>query len=214
MVIRMTDISDEAEVLEVNKISNQEYFLSVPIKDIAKKINEYVSDKLPNTRAKPFLLNPSVIGASADFSSILINQPEHVRIVTYKDKAYKIHFPNALYIMYQNSSVVNGIKAFAYKHFDGMETKLYRYPMPNMLSDNMICIGSAPRKISDCDYVKALENIIFTQYTHDTVNNIRSFKSTVDYFTYLSANVFPYHLLIADNKTLKDIANGQRTNII
>lgn len=208
MIIRISDINEEAEILEVNKISNQEYFLSAPLKEVVKKINDYTTNPYANNHAKPYLLHSSIIGASDDFGSILINQPEHIRIVTYKDKAYKIHFPNALYIMYQNAGTVDSIKAFAYKQFDGTNTKLYRYPMPNMLGNNMICIGSAPRKISDCDYIKALENIIFTQYTHNTVNDIKSFKNTVDYFAYLSANEFPYHLLITDNKTLKDIVNG------
>lgn len=204
MIIRLSEANEDAEILEVNKVTDQEYFASISLRMLLKKINEYLQRPYKQDRVKPTLLDKSIIAASSDFESIMINQPEHVRIVVYQEKAYKIHFPNALYIMYKNANTVNGIKAFAYKQFEGLETQLYRYPMPNMLGGNMICIGSAPCKIKDNDYVAALENIIFTQYTHSTVNNMKSFKNTVDYFRYLEKNAFPYNLLISDNKVLKD----------
>lgn len=204
MIIRLSEAHEDAEILEVNKVTDQEYFASVSVRMLAKKINDYLQGPYRQDRVKPTLLDNSIIAASSDFGSIMINQPEHVRIVVYQEKAYKIHFPNALYIMYKTSNTVNGIKAFSYKKFEDLETQLYRYPMPNMLGGNMICIGSAPCKIKDNDYVAALENIIFTQYTHSTVNNIKSFKNTVGYFEYLVKNEFPYDLLISDNKMLKD----------
>lgn len=203
MIIRLSETEEDAEILEVNKVTNQEYFASISLNMLVKKLNDYLKGSYVQNRAKPLLLDQSIIAVSNDFSSIMINQPEHVRIVVYKEKAYKIHFPNAIYIMYQNASAIEGIKAFAYKNFDGLKTELYRYPMPNMLGCDMICIGSAPRKIKNNDYLAALENIIFTQYTHSHVNDIKSFKNTIDYFEYLEKNEFPYDLLISKNETLK-----------
>lgn len=204
MIIRLSETEEDAEILEVNKVTNQEFFASISLSMLVKKLNDYLKDPYVQNRAKPLLLDQSIIAVSNDFGSIMINQPEHMRIVVYKEKAYKIHFPNAIYIMYQNAGTIDGIKAFAYKTFEGLQTKLYSYPMPNMLGGNMICIGSAPRKIKDSNYVDALENIIFTQYTHSHVNDIKSFKNTVDYFEYLEKNEFPYDLLINGNKVLKD----------
>lgn len=204
MIIRLTDVSEDAEILQMNKLTNQEYFASVSMQKVAEKIVEFTSSPYADNKPMPTFLDKSIIAVSENLSSIMINQPEHIRIVTYKQKAYKINFPNAIYIMYQHANKVTGIAAFTYKQYKGIDTELYRYPMPNMLGGNMICIGTAPKDIKNLDFTQALEAIIHTQYTHNEVNDIKSFSSTHEYFDYLTKNEFPYHLLIELNKKLKN----------
>ena len=122
---------------------------------------------------------------------IVTKQEEHRRIVTYKGKAYEINFPNSIYIICHNRSKIDVIEAYCYIEYNGLNTELYKYAMPNMLGANRICMGSAPRDIDPQNYKSALENVIYTQYTHDWVDDIKSFRNTAAYFEYLEKNSFP-----------------------
>ena len=70
---------------------------------------------------------------------------------------------------------------------------------------NRICMGSAPRDIDPQNYKSALENVIYTQYTHDWVDDIKSFRNTAAYFEYLEKNSFPYNLLSPLNCNLSKV---------
>ena len=202
IILRVTDTSDDAEMLTFDATSKREYFKTVSLTEVFKAIKNVVKDRI-NTREKLHLLHPEIIALNK--SRVMIKQSERKRIVTYEDKAFNINFPNALYIVQFEESKITNIEAFAYKEWNFEDTKLYGYPMPNMLGGNRICIGSAPRDIENQDYVKALENIIFTRYSHRNVDNIKSFKDTIQYFEYLETNDFPYHLLIDLKKSLKEV---------
>ena len=120
-------------------------------------------------------------------------------------KSYKINFPNAIYIIKFSNNKVNDIYAYSYAEYLGSETQLYEYPMPNELSGNKICMGSAKREIIDSNYIEALERIIATSYTHRTFSGIKGFSNSEKWFEYLSKNKFPYKLMRSLNKKLKDI---------
>ena len=77
--------------------------------------------------------------------------------------------------------------------------------MPNVLSGNMLCIGSADRTIRNNDIEGALNKIIATPYSHATFNGINGFSTTVSYFEYLEDNPFPYKLLRKLNRKLRDV---------
>lgn len=201
MIFRIVDTMPDAEVLDYDNVSKQEYFKSVNINDLISKLEDYIESDY--SKKNIMMFDDNVIGAGKNH--ILIKQDEHKRIVTYQKKAYNITFPNSLYIMHVVEKKIKDIEAYIYKQYDGKQTKLYKYAMPNMLTSNRICMGSAPKEVENDEYVKALEKILFTQYTHSHVDNIKSFKNTVNYFEYLEKNKFPYDLLIPLNKKLKDV---------
>lgn len=120
-------------------------------------------------------------------------------------KSYKINFPNAIYIIKFSNNKVNDIYAYSYAEYLGSETQLYEYPMPNELSGNKICMGSAKREIVEGNYVEALERIIATSYTHRNFSGIKGFSSSEKWFEYLSKNEFPYKLMRSLNKKLGDL---------
>lgn len=199
--MKVTENNSDVETLEYDSIENKEYFKSMDIESLIEKLETYVENRYHKKFGKITLMDDVIIGFGKD--AVVINQPGHKRIVTYRQKAYKINFPNAIYIMYHRANKICEINAYCYKDFIGKNTKLYKYAMPNMLTENRICIGTAPKEIRGNDYVEALEKVIFTQYTHDHTDNIKSFKETRKYFDYLSKNNFPYDLLIDANMTLQ-----------
>lgn len=184
---------------------NKEYFKEFELKEYLEIIKCFCSsfETFSNKKSDVILFDNNFIGVG-QFCKI-IKQDEHKRIVTYKNKSYKISFPNAIYFVYHDDIKINGIDAYCYIDFKGAKTKLYKYPFPNMLTGNRICLGSAPKELTDRNYIEALENIIFTQYTHANVDNIKSFKDTDLYFTYLEKNEFPYDLLIPIKNTLQGV---------
>lgn len=184
---------------------SKEYFKEIDINEYFNIIKSHcTSFKNGLNRKKDVILFSNDLIGAGQYCKV-IKQQEHKRIVTYKNKSYKISFPNAIYFLYHDEKKVNNIDAYCYIDFKGEKTKLYKYPFPNMLSGNHICMGSAPKEIEYYNYIKALENIIFTQYTHTHVDNIKSFKDTVTYFEYLEKNEFPYELLISLNKNLTGV---------
>lgn len=200
LISRITANQKNVEIL--TNEGNKEYFKEIDLNEYLETIKQFCSTfkTYSNKKSDVILFNDNFIGGG-QFCKV-IKQQEHKRIVTFKSKSYKITFPNAIYFLYHDEKKVNNIDAYCYIDFEGEKTKLYKYPFPNMLSKNQICMGSAPKEIEDSNYIKALENIIFTQYTHSHVDNIKSFKDTVTYFEYLEKNEFPYELLISLNKNL------------
>ncbi len=191
--------TDDPEMLHIDELG-REIFQRISGEELLK----IVSHAYGNERAsKPIFINNEEIIAHGP-SSVAIVQKQRKRIVTYQNKAYNIAFPNSFYVLSFVSGSVKKITAFAFCEWEGLDTKLYQYPMPNMLYSNDLCMGTADKKIKDKDYIQALENITYAIYTHSTVNGIKSFKDTATYFEYLEQNDFPYHLLLPLKNTIKD----------
>ena len=150
------------------------------------------------------LLDEQIIAKEKRY--VVIKQPECKKIVFFNGKgSFKINFPNSIYIILFHVDKIKKIKAFAYKEYKGLNTKLYEYPMPNMLGNNEICMGNSIKEIRDSDYVGALERVIATQYTHTHFSGIKGFSNSIKGFEYLEKNPFPYKLLNPLNYTLKKV---------
>lgn len=206
IIFRVSENHSDAEVLHVD--GNKEYFRAESVESIRDKLNLFIERTDGGTGRKVkdvrFINSSQIIAMSKDV--IVINQEEHKSYVTYNKKAYKVNFPNSIYIMsLQGKNRINNIEAYSYKEYKGKDTELFKYPMPNMLTGASICIGTAPREVEGNDFVRALERIIFTQYTHARVDDIKSFQSTEKYFTYIQDNAFPYDLLIPSGKKLFEL---------
>lgn len=206
IIFRIHEKSSDAQVLQID--GNNEYFRAESIVSIRDKLNHYIErtagEKDGKFKDVRFINSPQIIAMSKEI--IVINQEEHERYVTYDSKAYKVHFPNSIYIMsIQGKNRIKNIEAYSYKEYKGKNTELFKYPMPNMLTGASICIGTAPREVEGNDFIRALERIIFTQYTHARVDDIKSFQSTEKYFTYIQDNAFPYDLLIPSGKKLFEL---------
>ncbi len=199
MIIRIQSDRDDADILI--KSGDSEIFKKIRSATLVKKLIQYFQKENENEILR--YIPPGIVALSENCQAIL--EPEEKRIITYDNRAYNIHFPNALYLVKSQGNKIVSIEAYSYKNWDGLKTKLYKYPMPNMLGGNMICLGSAPRQIKDNDYKRALDLIIYTQYSHAYVNNIKSFKNTTDYFSYLEKNPFPYDLLMDAKKKAGDL---------
>lgn len=204
MIIRLTYDNGDAEVLIHDAIKKKDIFKAVSIEELIKNIEE-IFIKTDQQQHKKNLLIVDEDLIAINNQCIVIKQPEHKRIVTYNNKAYNINFPNSIYIICHRSNKITKIEAFCYKEYQGLGTKLMHYAMPNMLYGNAICIGSAPKDIDPSKYTEALERVIFTQYTHDWVDGIKSFKDTTTYFEYLEKNEYPYHLMMPLNRDLKSV---------
>ena len=180
-------------------------FKKVSLKKLLEILNTQL--KVESNGEKIKLLDRQIIALGSNY--VVINQPGHKKIVTLNyenfSKSYKIHFPNAIYIIKFSNNKVNDIYAYSYAEYLGSETKLYEYPMPNEVSGNKICIGSAKRDIIDGNYIEALERIIATSYTHRYFSGIKGFSDSKKWFEYLSKNDFPYKLVRSLNKKLEDI---------
>ncbi len=199
MILRIQSDRDDADVLIKN--GDSEIFKKIKASTLIKKLIQYFQRENENEILR--YMPPEVIAYSENCRAIL--EPEEKRVVIYDNRSYNIHFPNALYLVKSKGNKIVTIEAYAYKKWDGLKTMLYKYPMPNMLGGNRICLGSSPRQIKHDDYKQALDLIIYTQYSHNFVDNIKSFKNTKDYFSYLEKNKFPYDLLIEAKKKASDL---------
>lgn len=206
LITRIQSSSDFVEIL--CKDGEKEYFKEIEIDEYIKEIKKHNTPSARGYRVKDdiLLLDDGFIGIG-QFCKI-IKQDEHHRIVTFKSKSYKINFPNSIYFLFHDEKKVTGIEAYSFKKYEGSKTKLFKYPFPNMLYGNAVCMGSAPKEITEENYVEVLEKIIFTQYTHSNVDHIKSFKDTIKYFEYLEKNKFPYDLLISLKQTLEWVVNN------
>lgn len=210
MLIRLNSDSSYVEYGLRDNFGNMA-FKKINTKEFVSMVNQIYEAKI-TTRKDIALYEDGVIGADA--KHIVVNQPERKRIVSYSDllkgdiKIYNIIFPNSLYIIRHTNGRILDIECYAYKEFKGEETALFEYPMPNELSGNKICIGSADRTIKNNKIVEALEKIIFTPYSHESFSGINGFTKTEVYFEYLQKNDFPYKLLRPLKKKLGDVLHG------
>lgn len=204
MVVRFNSRS-EADAEICIKKGKGFTFKNLSLKKLLEILNEQVRDECKNEKIK--LLDSQIIALGRNY--VAINQPGHKKIVTlrYDDfsKSYKINFPNSIYIIKFSNNKVNDIYAYSYVNYQGSETQLYEYPMPNELSGNKICIGSAKREIVDSNYIEALERIIATSYTHRHFSGVKGFSDSKKWFDYLSKKQFPYKLMRSLNKKLGDL---------
>lgn len=209
----ITRINSDADAIEIAYVENE----NAPIfkKIEADKYINIVNNTLRNTssqthKKKLKLLDPHIIAIDEHY--VVIKQPEEKKIVTYAEagtvETYKINFPNSIYIVGISQSKITGIECYSYKKYIGEETELYEYPMPNELTRNMMCIGTADRHIKNDNVIEALERIIFTPYSHATFSGMNGFSQTKTYFEYLEKNKFPYKFMKPLKKKLKDILEG------
>ena len=199
-IIRLNNKKDDAElcIKQDEKIT----FKMLSKEELVRLFNEFfIKDQHEKANIK--LFSENTIGAGIDYA--VIKQPEHMQYVTYNNRSYKINFPNAIYIVRYDNKIVKGIQCYCYIKFKGPETELYEYAMPNMLTGNAMCMGSADRRIIDGDIEGALNKIIATPYSHINFDGIKGFSTTISYFEYLEENPFPYKLLRKLNRKLRDV---------
>ncbi|MBS5368325.1 MAG: hypothetical protein KHY19_02485 [Coprobacillus cateniformis] len=190
-----------------NKI--EPLFKRVTISEFIKTLEDSFQSNNNHYKKDINMLNKQIIALDSHF--VVVNQPEKQRIVTYVSngiEAYKINFPNAIYIIETSGDKIKGIECYAYKKYEGENTKLFEYPMPNELVGNHMCIGNADREIKDGNVIEALERIIFTPYSHSTFSGMNGFSQTKAYFEYLEKNDFPYKMMKSLKKKLKDVLKG------
>lgn len=204
VILRISEQIEDAEILIHDELKNTEYFKGIALDEVVKILDSMVRKNVSVDYFKDMLIVDNDLIAITP-ACIIAKQDGHKRIVTYAEKAYKINFPNSIYLIKHYGGKIKEIEAYCYKEFNGLDTKLYRYAMPNMLSGNRICMGSAPKEIEVSKYKDALERVIFTKYTHAQPDNIKKFASTSEYFTYLSKNDFPYDLIYSLGETLKEV---------
>ena len=76
--------------------------------------------------------------------------------------------------------------------------------MTNMTMSENMCIGTADRKINT-DVFETVESIVDSQYTHDSVDNLRKKMSTIKWFRYLKNNHLQRSDLQSPICSLKDL---------
>lgn len=205
MIIRLTDRSNDAEILVHDCVKDKDIFKAVSIKDLVCKMKKTFPEAtdIDNYKEDMISIDEDVIAVSP--KCIVVKQPEHKEIVMYAGKAFEINYPNSIYAIKHSEQKVKDIVAYCYKKLEGMQTQLYRHAMPNMFYDDKICMGTADRKIEPKNYKVALNRILYTQFTHAKPDNIKGFEGTSDYFRYLQEHEFPYDRLYNANKTLKQM---------
>lgn len=202
-IIRLDSSKEDAELCINSK--EKTIFKNISFTQLRSIVSHYCNDECKKNNKNIFLFNDVYIGLGDDY--IVIKQPEHLKFVTLLGKGYKIVFPNAIYIMRFNEkkTLVKEIIAFSYKEYKGPDTELYEYPMPNELSRNRICMGTANKEIIDENYLGALDRIISAEYTHRSFTGIKGFSNSEKWFEYLSKNKFPYKFMRKLNMKLKDV---------
>lgn len=206
MIIRINDNNPDVEI-SYKKYEDFPKFKKIEKNKFLELLNNEFSKNVQHKKNLK-LLDPSII--AMDEYYVLVNQPGHKKIVVYLNdrkqaKTYKINFPNSLYIIERNKSIVRSIECYSYKTFQSEKTELYQYPMPNELTGNKMCIGTADRKIINNNIIEALERIIFTPYSHSTFSGMNGFSKTETYFEYLEKNEFPYKMMKPLKKKLLDV---------
>lgn len=200
LICRISNTNPDVEILKVDH--RKEIWKSVSVDTFAREIEKYTYRKEKYPKEKPKLVNVEILAISPN--QVIYRQPEHRRIVTYAGKAYTINFPNAIYHVRYTSEKVTSISVYAYMQYRGIKTKLYKFPMPNMTMSENMCIGTADRKINT-DVFETVESIVDSQYTHDSVDNLRKKMSTIKWFRYLKNNHLQRSDLQAPTCSLKDL---------
>lgn len=209
LIARVSDTDADVEIA-IMEGNNEPLFKKITCSEFVDIVNRSFKLHTKVFKKDLKLLNPQIIALDEHYA--VIRQEEHKKIVTYLYEneiiTYKINFPNAIYIVEMNDNKIKGIECYAYRKYEGEETKLFEYPMPNELSRNHMCIGNADRKIKDGNIVEALERIIFMPYSHTTFSGMNGFSQTKTYFKYLEKNEFPYKMMKSLRKKLKDVLKG------
>ena len=200
LICRISNTNPDVEILKVDH--RKEIWKSVSVDTFVREIEKYTYRKEKYPKEKPKLVNVKILAISPN--QVIYRQPEHRRIVTYAGKAYTINFPNAIYHVRYTSEKVTSISVYAYMQYRDIETKLYKFPMPNMTMSENMCIGTADRKINT-DVFETVESIVDSQYTHDSVDNLRKKMSTIKWFRYLKNNHLQRSDLQSPICSLKDL---------
>lgn len=198
-IIRLNNKKDDAELCI--KRNKKIIFKKLSIDEVMMLINQCASQTIFSRKVN--LLSQNIIGMGPGYT--VIKQEGHIQYVTFNTTTYKIDFPNAIYIVRYDNKIVKGIQCYCYKKYKVGDTELYEYAMPNMLTGNAMCMGSADKRIVDGDIEAALNKIIATPYSHGNFDGIKGFSTTVSYFEYLEDNPFPYKLLRKLNRKLRDV---------
>lgn len=213
MIVRVSSKSDDVEVLINNLFTDEIIEKKITSQAFLDLMSKRLSDREEKVKCKFFDSSIIAYGCSGKKEVYVVNQPEHRRYITYSvgsdNDAYEINFPSSIYVIEVKKGAISNIKAFMYLEYEGQDTKLYKYAMANMLSDNDICIGNAKRKIEE-SVIKTLEGIIYAPYSHATLNNIKGFRSTKSYFEYLSQNHISHKYLYSCERTLGNVVNEAR----
>jgi hypothetical protein len=199
VIMRFSNVHPDVELCI--KRNKKIIFKKLSIDEVMMLINQCASQTIFSRKVN--LLSQNIIGMGPGYT--VIKQEGHIQYVTFNTTTYKIDFPNSIYVVKHDGKKIKSIQNYRYKKYEGGNTELYDYAMPNVLQGNMLCIGSADRTIRNNDIEGALNKIIATPYSHATFNGINGFSTTVAYFEYLEANPFPYKLLRKLNKKLKDV---------
>lgn len=200
LICRFSTRNSDVELLRVE--NQKEIWKSVSVDELIRKIEKYRNKRRSSIADKPRLINVEILALSEN--QVIYRQPEHRRIVTYQGQAYTINFPHAIYHVKYVAKKIESISMYTYMQYRGIETKLYRFPMPNMTMSENMCIGTADRKIKT-DVFETVESIVDSQYTHDSVDNLRKKMSTIKWFRYLKNNHLQRSDLQAPKCSLKDL---------
>lgn len=200
LICRFSTRSSDVELLRVE--NQKEIWKSVSVDELIKKIEKYRNKRRSSITDKPRLINVEILALSEN--QVIYRQPEHRRIVTYQGQAYTINFPHAIYHVKYVAKKIESISMYAYVQYRGIETKLYKFPMPNMTMSENMCIGTADRKIKT-DVFETVESIVDSQYTHDSVDNLKKTMSTIKWFRHLKNNHLQRSDLQSPICSLKDL---------
>lgn len=205
MVLRLSTTMNDFEIAYDNGIDEPK-FKNISVSEVYESLkNLLIHANFEKKNLK--LLDKDIIAINSSF--YVIKQDERKRIVStnFDDelKSYKINYPNMIYVVNYRSSHILQIQLFSYKKYDGLETVLYEYPLPNELTGNRLCFGSADTRIIDDNIVEALERIIGTAYTHKTFSGLNGYNDTTKLFEFISKNPFPYEYMKGIKKKLVDI---------
>lgn len=213
MIVRITDVSTDVDLLFNSLAKNEVFeknlsldkFLEILQNNLIKENNKKNDQKI-----KCDVVENGVIGFGSNKNNkkYIIKQPEHQRYITYSvgkdNKVYKINFPSSIYCVFVRNNNIDHIEAYMYFEDNQLNTQLYAYGMPNMLSKNSICIGNAKREIYT-SLMQTLEEIIYAPYSHAELNNVKAFRTTKSYFEYLQKNHIQKKHLYQSKKILKDL---------
>lgn len=209
IIVRISSVNDYVE-LAYKENENETIFKKMDSDKYVELINNTLKKDTNHHVKKLKLLDQQIIAIDEHY--VVVKQSQSRKIVTYssgdKIETYKINFPNAIYIVQIQNEKISQIECYSYKKYLAEETELFEYPMPNELTQNLMCIGTADRTIKDGNVIEALERIIFTPYSHSTFSGMNGFSNTVKYFEYLEKNKFPYKFMKPLRKKLKDVLEG------
>lgn len=204
MICRLDSHCKDMDVLYVE--DGQEIWKSVSAERFADMVESVCLARKEITE-KPRWIHENVLAAGDH--SMLIRRDKHKQIVSYQGKAYEINFPDAIYLVTFQRQQVKDIYSYTFFEWEGINTKLYNMPMPNMTGTAHMCIGTGDRHIDDGNVMAALDRILDAEYTHDHVDNLRKPTSTLKWFRFLKkGNASERMMRTQDKVILKDLVIG------